>query len=109
MGGWVAGTRPVRLRPRAARSDSRSGPCLLDWRGVTIVANASADKFKALALRHGEKVVMGVTTMLCVLFLYWAVTKETIQLTPDQVKSAASSAQSNIGREQKPEDILAAL
>jgi hypothetical protein len=73
------------------------------------VANASADKFKALALRHGEKAVMGVTTMLCVLFLYWAVTKETIQLTPDQLKSSAASAQSNIGREQKPEDILGAL
>ena len=36
------------------------------------MANASADKLKALALRHGEKAVMGVTALLCLFFLYTA-------------------------------------
>jgi hypothetical protein len=73
------------------------------------VANASAEKFKALALRHGEKAVMAVTTMLCLFFLYYAVTRPTIELTPDQVQTSASQAESNLNREQKKEDILKVL
>ena len=53
------------------------------------MANASADKLKILALRHGEKAVMTVTTMLCVLFLYKAVTRETITLTPEDFNTLA--------------------
>ena len=73
------------------------------------MANASADKLKALALRHGEKVVMGVTALLCLFFLYTALTMPTIDLTPDQVKQAADQAQSNLARKQEPNDILKLL
>jgi len=70
------------------------------------VANASVDKLKALGLRHGEKAVVGLTATLCVLFLFWAATAKTIELTPDQVKQSADSASSNLSRTQAPEDIL---
>ena len=73
------------------------------------MANASADKLKALALRHGEKAVMGVTALLCLFFLYTALTLPTIDVTPEQVKQAAEPAQSNIARKQEPNDILKLL
>ena len=73
------------------------------------MANASAEKLKALGLRHGEKAVMGVTALLCLLCLYSAASQKTIKLTPDQVKSAAESAQSTLSRKQEPNDILKVL
>jgi len=73
------------------------------------VANASVEKLKALGLRHGEKAVVGLTAMLCVMFLFLAATRPTIELTPDQVKQAATSADSNLNRNQPPEDILKGL
>ena len=73
------------------------------------MANASADKLKALALRHGEKAVMGVTALLCLFFLYTALTLPTIDVTPEQVKQLADSAQSNLARKQEPNDILKLL
>jgi hypothetical protein len=73
------------------------------------VANASVDKIKALGLRHGEKAVMALTALLCLFCLYTAVSQETIDLTPDQVKGAADQAQQNINRKQEPNDILKVL
>jgi hypothetical protein len=73
------------------------------------VANASADKLKALALRHGEKAVMAVTSIICVLLLVLAAKKETIGLTADELKQAASSAESNLSRKQDDKDILTTL
>ncbi len=73
------------------------------------MANASADKLKALALRHGEKAVMAVTALLCLFFLYTALTLPTIDVTPDQVKGAADQAQTNLNRKQEPNDILKLL
>lgn len=70
------------------------------------MANASADKFKGLALRHGEKVVMGLTAALCVMFLGMAVSKPSIETTPENVKKAAEQAETNLRTPQKPEDIL---
>src|SRR5262249_11679049 len=78
-------------------------------RGAPIVANASVDKLKALALRHGEKAVMGVTAFLCLFFLYLGIAQPTIDLTPDDVKKAAEAAQSNINHKQEPNDILKVL
>jgi hypothetical protein len=78
-------------------------------RGAAIVANASADKLKELALRHGEKAVMTITALLCLFFLYTAVSQETIDLTADQVKGSADQAQQNINRKQEPNDILKVL
>lgn len=73
------------------------------------MANASAEKFKALGLRHGEKAVMGVAAALSLLFLFQAMTRETIQTTPEDVKKAAEQADSNLKRKQEPDDILKKL
>jgi hypothetical protein len=73
------------------------------------VANASVDKLKALGLRHGEKLVMALTAALCLFFMFTAASQETISLTPDQVKQAASQAESTLNRNQPPEDILKRL
>ncbi|SIN81018.1 hypothetical protein SAMN05444166_1010 [Singulisphaera sp. GP187] len=70
------------------------------------MANASVEKIKALGLRHGEKAVMGVTAAICLMFLYMAATRPTIETTPEQVRKAASDAESNISRRQSNEDIL---
>lgn len=73
------------------------------------MANASVEKLKALGLRHGEKAVVGLSALLCLMFLFLASTRATIDLTPDQVKQAAQRAQSNIGSVQSPDDILQRL
>src|SRR4051812_29426130 len=52
---------------------------------------------------------MGLTAALCVFLLFSAASRETINLTPDQVKQAAQSAESNLNRNQPPEDILKRL
>ncbi len=56
------------------------------------MANASVEKLKALGLRHGEKAVVGLAAVLCLVFLFMAATQPTIDLTPEQVKQAADSA-----------------
>ena len=58
------------------------------------MANAQVEKLKALGLRHGEKAVVGLAGVLCLLFLFFAATKETIQITPDQVDKDAEAADS---------------
>ncbi|WP_406699820.1 hypothetical protein V5E97_13320 [Singulisphaera sp. Ch08] len=73
------------------------------------MANASVEKIKALGLRHGEKAVMGVTAVICLMFLYMAATRPTIETTPEDVRKAASNAESNISRRQNNEDILKLL
>jgi hypothetical protein len=73
------------------------------------MANASVEEIKALGLRHGEKVVMGITAALCLMFLYMAATRPTIETTPEDVRKAASQAESNLSRRQNNEDILKLL
>jgi len=73
------------------------------------MANASVEKLKALGLRHGEKAAMGVTVAVCLLCLVAAVSKPTIDLSADQVKKAAQSAESNINRKQDEAQIVKAL
>src|SRR5258705_6414569 len=73
------------------------------------MANASVEKIKALGLRHGEKAVMGVTAAVCLMFLYMAATRPTIETTPEEVRKTASQAESNISRRQNNEDILKLL
>jgi len=73
------------------------------------MANASVEKLKALGLRHGEKAVVGVSAAVCLLLLYTAVSRPVIETTPDEVRKAASQADSNINRRQDTEDILKLL
>ncbi len=73
------------------------------------MANASAEKLKNLALRHGEKAVMAIASVLCLLLLFMAVSQKTIETTPEAIQKAASSAESNLAAKQNPEDILKKL
>jgi hypothetical protein len=52
---------------------------------------------------------MAVTSILCVLLLVLAAKKETIDLTPAQLKQSASSAESNLSQKQDEKDILTTL
>ena len=70
------------------------------------MANAQVEKLKALGLRHGEKALVTLAGVLCLLFLVRAATKETISLTPDQVAAAAKQAESALSAHQEPDDIL---
>lgn len=73
------------------------------------MANAQVEKIKALGLRHGEKAVVALAAMLCLLFLVLAVTKKTTALTPDQVEKSAQAADSNLSRQQDRDDVLKRL
>ncbi|MBX6316542.1 MAG: hypothetical protein IRY99_27055, partial [Isosphaeraceae bacterium] len=73
------------------------------------MANATVEQLKALGLKHGEKAVMGLVAAACVLMLGVALSKPTIDLTPDQVKKDAEAAEANLRQRQRPEDILAKL
>jgi len=73
------------------------------------MANASVEKMKGLALRHGEKAVMGLAAAMSLLFLFQAATRETIQTTPEEVRKSAEQADSNLKRKQEPDDILKRL
>jgi len=73
------------------------------------MANASADKLKNLALRHGEKAVMALATVACLLLLFFAVSQPTIETTPEAINQAAQSADRNLKTHQNEEDILKKL
>ena len=73
------------------------------------MANASAEKLKALGLRHGEKVVVGLAVAACLACLALAATQPTIDLTPEEVEQHARSAKSNLDTKQSTEDILKRL
>src|SRR4051794_30337895 len=73
------------------------------------MANATVENVKDLGLRHGEKVVVCLTAALCLVFAWSAFSRPTIALTPEQMKKAAESAESNIRRHQDPEEILKTL
>lgn len=74
-----------------------------------MATNAAVEKLKQFGLRHGEKLVVGLTSTLCLLFIGMAWSHPSIQITPDQLKKTADAAQANINRHQKTEDILAKL
>ena len=73
------------------------------------MANASVDKLKAFGIRHGEKVVVGLTATLFVVFTALAVIKPTLEMKPDELSKAAADAKSNLQRKQDVKDILAKL
>ncbi|MCA1686920.1 MAG: hypothetical protein LC745_13315 [Planctomycetia bacterium] len=73
------------------------------------MANAQVEKIKALGMRHGEKAVVGLTAALCLLCLFRAATKPSIEMTPDQVNKDAQAAQSSLSRTQPTADILTAI
>ncbi len=73
------------------------------------MANPQVEKLKALGIRHGEKAVVGLSTLLCLWFLFQASTKPTIDITADQVATAAKQASSSLDAKQNVDDILQKL
>ncbi len=73
------------------------------------MANATVEKLKVFGLRHGEKVVVALVAAVSVLLLVKAFSQETIDITPEQLKSAAQAASTNINRTLPEEQILAKL
>jgi hypothetical protein len=73
------------------------------------MANASVEKLKDLGIRHGEKAVVGLTATLFVVFVVVAVLNPVLEMKPEQLKSAATSAQSNLQAKQSESDILSKL
>lgn len=73
------------------------------------MANPTVDKLKVFGLRHGEKVAMGVVAVIFATCAYFAWSVPSIDITPDEVKSTASKASANIGKQQNMEQILKSL
>ncbi len=73
------------------------------------MANPKVEKMKALGLKHGEKAVVGLAVALFLLFVFQAITKKTIEMKPEELAEKAKSADSNLNKQQKPEDILAKI
>jgi hypothetical protein len=63
------------------------------------------ESVKSFGLHHGEKVWVGLMSLLCVLLVVLAGSKQSIDVTPEQIQKAAESAQQNLSRPQAKEDI----
>jgi hypothetical protein len=70
------------------------------------MADPRVEKLKELGIRYGDKAAMVLASLLFLFCLSAALSKESIQLTPDQVKKSAETADSNIRRRQDPSSIL---
>ncbi|WP_169975501.1 hypothetical protein [Tautonia rosea] len=73
------------------------------------MANPTVEKLKTLALRFADKVAVAVTAVLCLVFVFLAVSKETIDTTPDRVSEIANQAQQNINRQQDEKAIVSKI
>ncbi len=73
------------------------------------MANPAVDKIKDLALRHGEKAVVGIASALCLVMVFFALSKETIDTTPEQLAQLSTSAQNNLQQRQDENTILQKL
>ena len=67
------------------------------------MANPTVEKLKEAGLRYGDKVAVALTSLLFVVCLGLALSKKSIDITPDQVKKAAEVADTNINRHQETE------
>lgn len=73
------------------------------------MANANLEKIKALGLRHGEKVVVGLSAALFVLFVANALTAKSLPLTAKELTASADAADTNLNRTQPKDKILERL
>ncbi len=73
------------------------------------MAHPIVEKLKRFGLHHGEKLAVGATSLVFVVAVVAAVSKPTIDLTPDQVKEAATRAKQNIEADQAETEILKSL
>jgi hypothetical protein len=73
------------------------------------MANASVEKLKTLGILHGEKFVVGITATVFVVLVFLAITNPVLEMKPEELKSAATSASANLQAKQTESDILAKL
>ncbi|WP_165224473.1 hypothetical protein [Aquisphaera insulae] len=73
------------------------------------MAHPIVEKMKDAGLRYGDKAAVALSSLLFVVCLGLALSKKSIELTPDQIKKSAEQADSNINRKQDRETINQAL
>jgi hypothetical protein len=73
------------------------------------MANPTVEKLQQVGLRYGDKVAVALASVVFVLCLALAISRKSVDITPDQVKKAAEAAETNINRRQDPSEIVAIL
>src|SRR4051812_34111159 len=73
------------------------------------MANPTVEKLKDLGLRYGDKAAVALMSLVFVVCFGMAVSKKAIDTTPDQIKKAAESADTNIGRRRERDAIVKTL
>ena len=73
------------------------------------MANPTVEKLKEVGLLYGDKAAVALTSLLFVVCLGAALSKQAIQLTPDEVKKRAQAADTNLNRRQERDDIIKVL
>ena len=73
------------------------------------MANPTVEKLKELGLRFGDKAAVALMSLLFLVCFGMAVSKKAIDTTPDEIKKAAESADSNIGRRRERDAIVKTL
>jgi hypothetical protein len=73
------------------------------------MANPTVEKLKETGLRYGDKAAMGLTSLLFVICFIVALSKKSIDITPDEVKSAAQASDTNLNKPQERDSIIKKL
>ncbi len=73
------------------------------------MAYPTVEKLKDAGLLYGDKAAVALTSLLFVVCLGAALSKQSIQLTPDEVKKRAQAADTNLNRRQERDDIIKVL
>lgn len=64
------------------------------------------DMLKSFFVNHGEKLAVGVAALACAGLAAVGLSKKPIELTPDQIKTAADQARQTLAREQPEDQVL---
>lgn len=72
-------------------------------------ANAIVEKMATVGLRHGEKAGVAIAMTVFLLCVGMAVSRESINTTPDQVKKAAQLSDQNLNRKEDRDTIIKKL
>lgn len=70
------------------------------------MANPTVEKLKNFGLNFGDKIAVALAGALCLFFVFMALTKETIDTTPEDLTNLAKEAQANLNRPQDETAIL---
>jgi len=73
------------------------------------MANPTVEKLKEVGLHYGDKAAVALTSLLFVVCLGVALSKKSIELTPEEVKKQAEAADTNINRRRDRDEIIKAL